>query len=123
MASDEDLPNTDDINEFWAKVHQIKGPGSNESTYENLLVLVRVLLVLQASNADGECCFPMVRKIDSEDRSHLERSTVSALLTFKVNVDGHCYYFKPSDELLQCNKSAVRRDNEVHGSYTSQGTF
>jgi hypothetical protein len=85
----------------------------------NLLVLIRAVLAHPASIADSERCFSMVRKIDSEERSHLERSTVASLLTLKVNVDEHCYSFTPQAEL---NKSAVRRYNEAHGSYSTQDT-
>ena len=65
-------------------------------------MLVRAL---PASNADSERCFSMVRKIDSEDRSHLERSTIASLLTLKLDVDDHCYGFKPSEELLKLKLS------------------
>lgn len=64
MVSDEDLLNTD---EFWAKIHHMRGPGSNELMYENLLVLVQALLALPASYGDSENCFSKVIKIDSED--------------------------------------------------------
>ncbi len=80
-------------------------------------MLVRALLALPASNADSERCFSMVRKIDSEERGHLERSTVALLLTLKINVDDYCYDFKPPEELLKLNKSAVRHYNEAHVSY------
>ena len=49
------------------------------------------LLVITIVNA----IFAMVRKIDSEDRSHLEHSTVAILLTLKINVDDHCYSLSP----------------------------
>ena len=89
MADDEeDLPNTSNI---WARRHQVKGPGSTEPTYA-------ALLSLPASNADSERCFSMVKKIDSEDCSYLERSTVASLLTLK-----------PSDDQI---KLAVQQYNE-----------
>ena len=117
MASSEDLPGTKDTDEFWGKLHDIKQPGATEPTYSTLLVLVRALLSLPASNADSERCFSMVRKIDSEDRSHLECSTVGSLLALKMNVDASCFEFNPPEELLQINSSAVRKYNEQHGSY------
>ena len=85
--------------------------------YECLLVLVRALLSLPASNAASETCFSMVRKIDTEERSHLDRSTVAALLSLKMNVDEECHNFIPPKPLLELNKSAVRSYNEEHGSY------
>ena len=69
MAGEENLPNTGDVDEFWARLHQVRGLGSNEPIYATLLVLVRALLALPASNCDSERCFSMVRKIDSEDHS------------------------------------------------------
>ena len=73
--------------------------GSTTPIYSNLLTLVRALLALPASNVDSERCFSMVRKIDSEDRSHLDRSTVAALLLMKINADDDCFDFKPPEEL------------------------
>ena len=32
MAGPEDLPDTNDVDDFWAKLHHIKSPGSTEST-------------------------------------------------------------------------------------------
>ena len=60
--------------------------------------------------------FSMVRKIDSEERSHLERTTVGSLLALKLNVDSDCYDFNLPSDLLE-HKSAVRKYNEEHGSY------
>ena len=96
---------------------RLEAQGSAEPTYSTLLVLVRALLALPASNADSKRCFSMVRKIDSEEHSHLERSTVASLLILKINIDNHCYAFKPSEELPKLNKLAVRQYNEAHGSY------
>ena len=84
MAGDEDLPGTNDVDNFWARFHQIRSPESTEPTYSTLLVLVRALLALPASNSDNERCFSMVRKIDFEDHCYLECSTVASLLTLKL---------------------------------------
>ena len=93
MAAIKDLPETSDVDVFWEKVHFIKRPGCDEPIYSTLLVLILALLALPASNADSERCFTMFREIDSEDRAHLDRSTVASLLTLKVNVDCKCYEF------------------------------
>ena len=82
-------------------------------------MLVRALLALPASNADSECCFSMVRKINSKDRSHLEHSTVASLLTLKINVNENCFNYEPFEEMLKVNKTAVRQYNETHGSYSN----
>lgn len=99
-------------------MHDVKEMGSVTPTYANLLTLVRALLALPASNADSEHCFSVVRKIDTEERTHLHRSTIGSLLCLKLNVDDECYEFQPSPELLELNKSAVRPYNEEHGSYS-----
>ena len=69
MAATKDLPETSDVDVFWEKVHFIKRPGCDEPIYSNLLVLIRALLALPASNADSERCFSIVRKIDKSTRS------------------------------------------------------
>ena len=83
MAGDEDLLDT----MMWMTSGQlgfIRLEPQGLPSQPTLLVLV---CALPASNADSERCFSMVHKIDSEDRSHLERNTVASLLTFKINVD------------------------------------
>lgn len=113
-----DLPQDTEVDAFWASLHNVKQIGTTTPTYNNLLTLVRALLSIPASNADSERCFSIVRKIDSEERSQLERSTVAALLAMKLNVDEDCFDFKPPKELLKINKSAVRNYNSDHGSYS-----
>ena len=120
MAGNGDLPDTNDVDNFWARLHQIRSPGSTEPTNSTLLVLVHALLAFPASNADSDDFFSMVRKIDSEDRSHLERSTVASPLTLKINIDDHFFTFEHSEEMLKLNKSAVRQYNEAHRSYRTE---
>ena len=43
----------------------------------------------------------------------------AALLLMKINVDDDCFDFKPPEELLKFNKSAVRNYNAEHGSYSA----
>ena len=117
LADPAELLHNSDVNTYWEAVHEIKEMGSTQPQYSNLLVLVRALLALLASNADSERCFSMIRKIDGEERNHLERSTVAALLSLKLNVDEECYEYKPPTELLQINKSAVWKYNQDHGSH------
>ena len=114
MADGADLPQETEVDAFWASLHDVKQIGSSIPTYNNLLILVRALLSIPASNADSERCFSMVRKIDSAERSHLERSTVASLLSLKLNVDDDCFDYKPPEDLLKINKSAVRNYNSDH---------
>ena len=70
---------------------------------------------LSASSADSRC-LSNVRKIDSEDRSHLECTTVTPLLALKLNVDEDCFIFKPPKALFEINKSEDRQYKEGYGS-------
>ena len=115
IADEADLPQVTSVDSFWASLHDIKQIRSTTPMYSNLLTLVRALPAFPASNADSERCFSMVRKIDSEDRS-----TVAALLSLKINIDENCFDFKPPENLLKLNKSAVRKYNADHGSYGAQ---
>lgn len=117
MADQSNLPEDVDVDKFWAALHNVKQIGSTVPLYANLLKLVRALLALPASNADSERSFSMVRKIDSEDRSHLEHRTVASLLALKLNVDQECFDYTPPLELLKLNKSAVWKYNQEHGSH------
>ena len=48
MASSENLPAINDVDEFWYLVHNIKVMGSDLPLYNHLWVLVRALLSLPA---------------------------------------------------------------------------
>ena len=116
MADPADLPEHTDV-KFWAALHSVTQMGSTIPLYANLLVLVRALLAIPAINADSKRCFSMMRKIDTEDRSHLECSTVASLLALKLNIDQDCFDYIPPPELLKLNKSAVWKYNQEHGSH------
>jgi hypothetical protein len=73
MADEADLPPGDDVDESWAKWHDVKGMGCTTPTYSTLLVLFRALLALPASNADSER-FSMFCKIDTEERTHFNEA-------------------------------------------------
>jgi len=60
---------------------------------------------LPASNTDSDRTFS---KIDSEERSHLERSTVASLQSLKLNNDKDGFEYDPHEELVKINKSAVK---------------
>ena len=52
IADAVDLPEDTDLDTVWAALHDIKQIGSTTPLYANLLVLVRALLALPASNAE-----------------------------------------------------------------------
>ena len=87
MAEEDNLPTKMNVDSFWASMHQL---ASAMPMYPNLLTLVIALLSLPASNSDSECCFSMVQKIDSQERSQLEYTTVAANLSMKLNIDNYC---------------------------------
>ena len=72
-----------DADEFCASIHGTCTVNINRSVNSTMLMLIPALLALPASTSDSERCFPMVPKIDSEDRSHLECTTVASLLALK----------------------------------------
>lgn len=106
MADPSNLPEHADVDKFLVALHNVKQTGSTVPLYANLLKLVRALLALPANS---ERSFSMVRKIDSEDRSHLECKPMASLLALKLNVDQDCFDYTPLLELLKLNKSAVWR--------------
>ena len=98
LADPADLPEYTDLDKFWAALHDVKQIGSTVPLYTNLLVLVRALLAIPASNADSKRCFSVVRKIDSEERSHLDRGTVASLLALELNIYQDCFDYTPPPE-------------------------
>ena len=56
-----------------------------------------------------ERLFTMVRKIETEERSQLDKSTVCDLLTVKINNDNPCYSNQEliNDNMLSMAKSAT----------------
>ena len=59
--------------------------------FGKLAQLSKALLVLPHSNADPERLFSMVRKIYTELRRHMDPTTLSDLLSVKLNNDSPCY--------------------------------
>ena len=63
----------------------------NTSRFGTLAQFAKILLVLPHSNADPERLFSMVRKIETEQRKHLDPSTVRDLLSIKLNNSTPCF--------------------------------
>ena len=89
MSEEDDLPTETDVDSFWASMHQVKHIASSLPVYPNLLVLVRALLSLPASNADSKRCFSMVRFRGKESFGTYNSWSTS------FNEDGDCFDFKP----------------------------
>ena len=61
----------------------------NTSRFGTLAQLAKILLVLPHSNADPERLFSMVRKIETEQRKHLDPSTDRDLLSINSIILHH----------------------------------
>jgi len=80
------------IDSFWAAMANIHSLTNLESfRFGGLSKLAQTLLVLTHSNADYERLFSMVRKIETEERTRSDPSTVSDLLSVKLNNEEPCY--------------------------------
>ena len=112
-SSDSDLPEFNPkehaaIEHFWDAMSKVKLV--NESKFETLAALAKVLLILPHSNADPERLFSMVRKIETEQRKNLDPSTVCDLLSVKLNIATPCFENEHlmSKEMLKNAKSATK---------------
>ena len=108
--SDHQLPpyNLDEataIIHFWAAMAEVKLVTDICTLHFGILSrLAKVLLVLPHSNADPESLFSMIRKISTEQRLQLDPSTVSDLLSVKINNDHPCYDNKSLTTYFQVPK-------------------
>ena len=77
--------------------------------FPHLSHLCKVLLVLPHTTADPERLFSMVRKMETDHRGSLLPSTLSSLLSVKLNTDEQCYNSRElfTTSLLQSAKSAT----------------
>ena len=66
---------------------------------------MRGLLTIPTSNANPECSFSMLRKIQTAQRSSLSCSIILALMTMKFD-NKYCYFSSklPDSLLKDCNK-------------------
>ena len=92
---------------------KVKGVTGDESLRFSMLTqLAKRLLVLPHSNADPERLFSMVRNIVTDHRKRLDPSTISDLLSAKVNNSRPCFdnsHLLSDDDFLQSVKSATLR--------------
>ena len=93
-------------------------PGdTSQLRFGKLVQLVKILLVLPHGNADPECLFSIVSKIETEQRGRLLPSTVRDLVSVKVNTlcGSPCYEVggKFTTSLMREAKTATTRSLEV----------
>ena len=98
------------IDHFWAAMAKVHSVMNLEAYRFGVLShFAQVLLILPHSNAATERLFSMVRKIETEERQRLDSSTVSDLLSIKINNDKPCYSNAHliNDNMLSKAKSAT----------------
>jgi len=66
------------------------------------------LLSIPSSNADSERGFSILRKIHTDQRSNLDQSTITALMTMKFNCDDCCHDITINTELLSRKKATMK---------------
>ncbi|XP_060074370.1 zinc finger protein 862-like [Ylistrum balloti] len=109
LCPDADLPKWEDgktpVDSFWGGIASCKTAVTRSMRFPILYKLATSLCTLPNSNADCERVFSVLRKVQTDQRSLLDRSTLSALLTCKLNRDEDCYNYKPSTTTLATAKS------------------
>ena len=100
-----------DIGTFWGEMSKLHDIFLNKPRFFVLSKLAKTLLVLPNSNADSERAFSLVKKIATEFRADLNKDTLCALLSCKMNTHLHCYELKPSAVLIKNAKSATMEYN------------
>jgi hypothetical protein len=124
IAPDDQLPvfmpsDSAAVDHFWFAMGELKAiTDLSTLRFGNLVKLAKILLVLPHSNVDPERLFSMVRKIETDQRKRLDPSTVSDLLSTKINNDHACYDNKhlTSESFLRSVKTATRRSLERSSS-------
>jgi len=112
LSLDDDLPavkSDSHVNMFWAEMGRKKiFVGAVRFP---LLSHVMTTLSLNAhSNADSECVFSVVRKIDTDSCSQLSNDTLQFLLSCKINTNDPCHAFVPDKDLCMelCTGTPVK---------------
>lgn len=91
---------------FWWEVGKLKTL-TGEDRFPCLAKLMAGLLSIPCSNADSERGFSILRKIQTDQRSNLDQSTLVSLMSLKFNCDLCCHEVKIDDQLLQNCKKAT----------------
>ena len=106
VATSEDA----NLDHFWAALGDVRAVTDSETyRFGALAHLAKTLLVLPHSNA--ERLFSMVCKIETDQRKHLDVSTVCDLLSVKINNDHPCFDSQAlvTPQMLSSAKSATMR--------------
>ncbi len=105
------------IGRYWRKVSQLLTL-DRQPRFPLLYKLMIGLMTIPASNADAERGFSMLRKIHTDQRSNLSQSTITALMSIKLNCEDCCIDTElPNDLLLDCKKATskvVKRSQAIN---------
>ncbi len=79
---------------------------TGELRFPNLSKLMVGLLSIPCSNADSERGFSVLRKIQTDQRSNLDQTTIVSLMSLKFNSDECCHEMDLNSQLLtNCKKA------------------
>lgn len=88
-----------------------------------LTKLMRAVMSLPHSNASSERTFSMLKKIYTDTRSQLKHSTITSLLTVKLNTYHCCKSTKFSDATLSKIKKSAHAHNMAYTQSASRQTL
>lgn len=104
--------------EFVGSITACWGAGSMASR-PNLTRLMRTVMSLPHSNASSERVFSMLKKIYTDTRSQLKQSTITALLSVKLNTYGCCKSTRFTDTMLSKIKKSAHAHNMSYNQNAS----
>ena len=111
------------IDTLWYHIQQLRSLAENNQRFELLFKIAKLILIIPHSNASIERVFSLVNKNKSagSDMNQLDiEGSLSSILAVKMErpeSQEKCYYFKPSDELLNSAKKATYTDNRSKGQH------
>ena len=111
------------IDALWYHIQQLRSLAENNQRFELLFKIAKLILIIPHSNASIERVFSLVNKNKSagSDMNQLDiEGSLSSILAVKMErpeSQEKCYYFKPSDELLNSAKKAIYTDNRSKGQH------
>ena len=101
ITPEADLPkyikNEGRLDEYWGQVNLM----TKEPRFPLLSRLATAMLTIPNSNAVCERGFSLVKKIQTDNRSDMDNSTLCSLLCAKINAKETCLQFQPCKPLLR----------------------
>ena len=117
ITPEADLPNIKNegrLDEYWDEVSLMINKVTKDPSFPLLSKLATAMLTIPNSNADCERVFSMIRKIQTDYRSDMDKSTLCSLLCAKINATETCYQFQPSKALPRAANCATYNYNKEH---------